>query len=125
MKNFFLLFLLLTSAFSYSQENESVLGKWKGNLDVGTTKLPLIFDIKQNDSKLLYSTMDSPSQKAYNIPVEKTTFSNNEITIEMTNMGISYIGKLTDDKINGKFYQSGLSFNLILEKNDTKTLTEK
>lgn len=69
--------------------------------------------------------MDSPSQKAYNIPVEKTSFSNNEINIEMTTLGISYVGKLDNDKINGKFYQNGLSFNLILEKNIDKTPTEK
>ena len=40
MKNFFLLILLLTSAFSYSQENDNVLGKWTGNLDVGSAELP-------------------------------------------------------------------------------------
>ena len=124
MKNFFLLILLLTSAFSYSQENDNVLGKWTGNLDVGSAQLPLIFHIKQDSNKILTSTMDSPSQKAYNIPVEKTSFSNNEITIEMTNMGISHIGKLEDDKINGKFYQSGLVFNLILKKNNDTTPTK-
>ena len=51
MKNFFLLIFLFFFAFSYSQVNQSVLGKWNGNLDVVSTQLPLIFHIKIDDNK--------------------------------------------------------------------------
>jgi hypothetical protein len=120
MKKFIYLASMFVSLCCYSQANNSIAGKWKGNLNAGGTQLPLVFNIK-NDNGNLVSSMDSPAQGAYNIPVEKTSFSNNEVLIELPSLGISYTGKLENDTINGKFNQGGATFDLSLKREEATT----
>jgi polyisoprenoid-binding protein YceI len=119
MKNLIYLALMLVSVCLYSQTNNAILGKWTGNLEIQGMQLPLVFNIKYENESLV-SSMDSPAQKAYDIPVEKTTFSNNELSIELSNLGISYTGKLENDTINGTLQQGGMSLNLSLKREDEK-----
>ena len=109
---FVILCALLTTQFMQAQD---CIGSWKGTLEVQGMKLPLIFNVS-SDNGTLSSTMDSPDQGAVGIPMDKTTFENNELTIAFTAGGIKYVGKVDGEKIDGTFFQAGQEFPLALAK---------
>ena len=95
---------------------QEVIGTWNGILKVQGMQLSLVFHVNKTD-KGFSSTMDSPDQKAFGIPVTKTNFENSKLTIAITNAGIEYEGVLgTDGIIIGTFKQSGQSFPMNLSK---------
>jgi len=113
MKNSFLLFgLLLLFSPVFGQE---IIGSWAGELDIQGTKLPIIFNIKSSETGFS-ATMDSPSQGAKDIPVGKTTFENNLLVLDASNMKIQYKGTLKNDKIEGAFSQGDMSLPLVLSR---------
>lgn len=103
---------LLASLFTFAQE---ITGSWHGELDVQGMKIPLIFNIMAEGDNLT-STMDSPKQGAKGIPVTKTTFNNNELLIEATNLMVTYKGTLQEDIIEGLFIQNKIEIPLILRR---------
>ena len=108
-------FIFIFGAISavFSQE---VRGTWNGILKVQGMQLGLVFHINKTDNGFS-STMDSPDQKAFGIPVTKTNFENSKLTIAIANAGIEYEGVLgTDGFIIGTFKQSGQSFPMNLSK---------
>lgn len=112
MKKTLVTVLLLSIQLLFAQE---ITGSWQGELDVQGMKLPLIFHIKKEGEKLI-STLDSPKQGATNIPVSTTSYSANQLTLELPALGISYSGKVTNESINGTFKQGGMELPLILSK---------
>ena len=101
--------------FSISTFAQDISGSWKGVLNVQGQEIPLLFNVK-NDNGVLSSTMDSPSQGATDIPMDKTIFEDNELTIAFTQGGIKFIGLLENEAINGTFFQGGMEFPLDLTK---------
>ncbi|MBC7440842.1 MAG: alpha/beta hydrolase, partial [Flavobacterium sp.] len=95
--------------------SQEIKGTWKGDLEVQGTKLPLVFNIKQNENKLV-STMDSPMQGAKDIPVTSTTFEKNELVLSIPTMQIHYKGVLKGDKIEGTFSQGQMSLPFTLSR---------
>ncbi|MBC5861961.1 alpha/beta hydrolase family protein [Flavobacterium turcicum] len=112
MKTTLVTVLLLSIQLLFAQE---ITGSWQGELDVPGMKLPLIFHIKKEGEKLI-STLDSPKQGATNIPVSTTSYSADQLTLELPALGISYSGKVTNESINGTFKQGGMELPLILSK---------
>ncbi|MEM0577755.1 alpha/beta hydrolase family protein [Flavobacterium polysaccharolyticum] len=112
MKTKILSILLFSIQFIFAQE---ITGSWQGELDVQGMKLPLVFHIKKEGEKLI-STLDSPKQGATNIPVSTTSYSADQLTLELPALGISYSGKVTNESINGTFKQGGMELPLILSK---------
>lgn len=111
--------VLIFSASSFQAQD--VAGSWKGKLKVQETmELDLIFNIKNEDGKLI-STMDSPSQGASGIPMDETTFVDGKLTIKFKQAGIKYDASLADETLTGTFNQGGMSFPLTLTKT-VKTL---
>ncbi|CAD7799646.1 Putative penicillin-binding protein PbpX [Chryseobacterium aquaeductus] len=124
MKNKFFLVLILLAQTFYAQE---ITGSWKGELNIEGTKLPIVFHIKQ-DKDLYTSTTDSPLQNVKDMPVDKTTFQNNELMLEIKSIGAVYKGKLNDKKITGTLTQGGESLPLTLEsfeKESVKPVSQK
>jgi fermentation-respiration switch protein FrsA (DUF1100 family) len=79
-------------------------------------QLSLVFHVNKTDNGFS-STMDSPDQKAFGIPVTTTSFESSKLSIAITNAGIEYEGVLgTDGIIIGTFKQSGQSFPMNLSK---------
>lgn len=111
-----ILLIILGTINSYAQ----IEGSWKGTLDVQGAKLDLIFNIENKYGKIT-STMDSPSQGAMGIVMDKTSFENNVLEIAFNQAGIKYKGKLENIVVNGTFYQGGMEFPLHLKK----TIVEK
>ena len=112
---------LFTFQLFFSQK---ITGSWYGNLDVQGQKLPLVFHIDK-DGNDLKSTFDSPTQGAKGIPIKNTLFENNELKFAAPDLGITFTGKLNAEKIEGTFTQSGLSFPLILTRNEETTVVNR
>jgi dipeptidyl aminopeptidase/acylaminoacyl peptidase len=110
-----LILSLMALAFSVSTFAQDISGSWKGVLDVKGQEIPLLFNVK-NDNDILSSTMDSPSQGAVGIQMDKTLFEDNQLTIAFTQGGIKYVGVLDKDTVNGTFYQGGMELPLKLMK---------
>jgi esterase/lipase len=95
---------------------QDIAGTWNGVLKVQGMQLSLVFHIKKTE-KGFSSTMDSPDQKAFGMPVTTTNFENSKLNIAIANPRIEYEGVLgTDGIIIGTFKQSGQSFPMNLSK---------
>lgn len=114
MKTKYLIGLFLCTVQMFFSQN--IIGSWYGNLDVQGQQLPLVFHIEK-DGNDLKSSFDSPLQGAKGIPIKKIVFENNDLTLDATDLGISYKGKYLNDKIEGTFSQSGMNFPLVLTRN--------
>ena len=115
MKNKIILFAFLLISQSIFSQNIS--GTWYGGLDIQGQKLPLVVHISEKDN-VFSSTFDSPLQGAKDIPIEKTAFTNNELTLNATQVGFLFKGKLSDQKISGNFSQNGMNLPMILSRKD-------
>lgn len=101
--------------FSMVAKAQSVSGDWKGTLSVQGINLELIFHISDKDG-VYTSTMDVPAQGATGIPVEKTEFANNKLSMSVPAAKIVFSGELTGDSIAGNFEQMGTKLPLTLRK---------
>ncbi|ADQ17542.1 alpha/beta hydrolase fold protein [Leadbetterella byssophila DSM 17132] len=102
-KLLFLLCVLSPSVFA-----QSVIGSWSGELSFQGVKLPLIIHIKPAGDGIT-ATMDSPYQGAKDLPVQVAKWADELLTIEVTNIGLSYKAKLvTPDSLHGDFSQGPL-----------------
>lgn len=108
------IFLLICVLLTTNLLSQNITGKWYGELEVRGQKVPLVIDI-QKTANGYSSTMDSPKQNAYGIPMYKTSFASGNLFI-MSNQGFSYRGLLHDGEITGKFKQNGLEFPLIFTR---------
>jgi len=92
-------FLVLAISLS----GQDISGQWNGVLKVGAMQLRIVFNVTKTVAG--YSTtMDSPDQGAYCIPVSTTTFENMVLKFEAPNLGIQYEGTLDpSNEISGSF----------------------
>lgn len=104
---------ILLFSFANSQA-QSITGTWKGNLIIGSSALPIVFHIK--DSAATYTaTMDSPEQEAYGIPVDKVSFANGMLSLQITKAHINYRAQLLGDTLlKGVFKQAIIKKELLL-----------
>lgn len=110
---------LLLLFFPFLALSQDINGSWHGELEIQGVKLPLVFNIK-TEGTLLKTTLDSPKQGAKDIPVKNTLFDNNTLSIDASDLGISYKGNYNNEKIEGTFKQGNMEIPLVLEKNQTK-----
>lgn len=102
-KKILALLLALIAIGAYAQE-----GSWKGELDLKSIKLPLVFHFNGNNC-----TMDSPTQGVKGIKAEKTV-QNGKLTIKIPTIGATFEGVALQKSISGTFTQGGMSFPLTL-----------
>ena len=107
--------LILVAIFTLTTASaQDITGTWNGILKVQGMQLSLVFHINKTQNGFS-STMDSPDQKAFGIPVTSTNFENSKLTIAIANAGIAFEGVLgADGIINGTFKQSGQNFPMNL-----------
>ena len=96
---------------------QGISGPWRGDLDLGTTKLAIVFHFDPEGC-----TMDSPDQGAKGLPAEITFISKDSVAVEQKAYGVSYSGKLSDGKIEGRFSQRGMYMPLVLVPGDVVRL---
>lgn len=102
---------LLVSGLILAQD---ITGTWTGKLVIPQGELPLNINVSK-DGAAYSSTLDSPAQNSYGIPVDSTFFENKVLTIVISAIQFRYEGKLTDSKnLKGKMTQYGQVFELDL-----------
>jgi hypothetical protein len=108
-----ILILLLTVCSLYAQD---ITGTWSGTLTIPNQQLRINFNISASDDGYT-STLDSPDQEAYGIPVDTTFFQKPELTIKLASIDLVYVGTLIDDtNINGTLTQFGQAYEINLKK---------
>ena len=107
-----LTFLLVAFATIVAHAQE---GAWSGELDLGGTKLPLVFHFDAEGC-----TMDSPSQGAKGIKALKSYTPEGKIKVEIPMIGASFEGLVVMKMITGTFTQGGASFPLTLKPGEVK-----
>ena len=80
--------LILLLAFSgpvlVAQEDERLVGSWRGGLEVGGgASLAIVFNISQDADGAFTGTMDSPDQGAIGIPLTSVTIEGNSVTVSI------------------------------------------
>lgn len=112
---------LLTFAFVslFAVEMSAQTGSWRGELDLGQMKLPLVFNFSKDASGQMQCTMDSPAQGAKGIPTRVTYCTSDSVALSCDMIGASYAGKIKPGLIKGQFSQRGMSFPLDLTPNSS------
>lgn len=101
--------LMLSSVGVYG-----LTGSWRGELNLGQVKVPLVFNFSETVSGETQCTMDSPSQGAKGIATEVTLCTADSIALTCNIIGASYAGNISDGVIKGRFQQRGYVFPLDL-----------
>ncbi len=113
------LIFIITSVTNMS----ALTGRWRGDLSLGPSKVPLIFGFKVNETGTTEATLDSPQQNAKNIPLQVLYCSEDSVSVECKMLGASYSGKIVGNEIVGTFSQRG--FNLPLTLSQELPLSER
>jgi uncharacterized protein len=105
---------------------EDIKGLWIGNLEVpGGVELRILFNISTRPDGSVNATMDSLDQGARGIPVEKITYKDGNLSLEVKSVRGGFEGTLNESgkTIEGEWKQSGSTLPLVLTHID-KTLPE-
>ena len=114
MKRVKSIFIMLLAICSLSAQD--ITGTWSGALTIPDGQLRVNFNISAADDGYT-STLDSPDQEAFGIPVDTTFFKKPELTIKLASIDLVYVGSLVDDNnIKGTLTQFGQTFELNLVK---------
>lgn len=90
-------------------------GSWRGNLELGQTKIPLVFNFSESEEGKTSCTLASPSQGVKGIPADVTFCSVDSVAVECKSIGATFNGSIASDSISGKFTQRGMTFPLLLK----------
>lgn len=101
-------------------------GVWNGNLLLTpAVKLSLVFHISESPEGKTEVTLDSPDQGAYGIPVDVKDITSDTISLTAPSLNMTFEGSLKDGKIDGIFWQNGMTFPLILEQTQEEDQTHR
>ena len=116
------LLLLITGASAIAQD---ITGDWYGILKVQGSQLDIVFHISEIEDGYA-TTMDSPGQSAFGIPLDSTFFEKNVLEIKAPALGgLQYEGKLSDTGITGTFKQGGMQLPLDLSREKAESNSEE
>ena len=98
----------VTVAFGVSAEPLSLAGDWDGTLDAGVAQLRLVLHMKTNNDGSYTATLDSIDQGANGIPVEKVTFKDDTLKLDIPAVHGSYEGSVDAEAktLTGKWAQA-------------------
>ena len=119
MKRLSTLLILLLAVVTVSAQD--ITGTWTGSVSFtdqmgSTVELGINFNISSTEKGYI-STLDSPDQDTFGIPVDSTIFKKPELTFKVSDLYLEYVGNLVDDaNIKGTLTQGGQSFELDLIK---------
>lgn len=106
--------ITVVAIFLSATDAHGLNGTWRGSLDLGQVKLPLVFNFKETSSGETQCTMDSPSQGAKDIATEVELCTSDSISLKCNAIMASYTGRISDGVIKGVFSQRGFSIPLDL-----------
>ena len=111
-----ILFFILTFIFTAFLSAQDITGSWNGEIQAGSKKIYFIFNISKTSE---YKTViDIPTQRINGIVAQKTHLENNQLTVDISNLGMIYKGVLNPDKnqIEGRVTEGANSFSLTLKR---------
>jgi len=111
MKALFFTTILAISSLVISAQNFT--GSWQGDLNVPAGKLPVVFNIIQNEGKFT-ATMDSPNQGVKGIPISSVQIKDSVLQLTLSSIGASYEGIWKNSTITGTYKQNGVALPLAL-----------
>ena len=114
MRRFLLWILLLVPMVTLGQNVE---GSWHGSLELGGTKLRLVFHLMQEEGSWR-ATMDSPDQGARGIPVDSVAVTPLGVTLAIKPLQMTYTAGYLGESLVGMLTQSGQSFSLMLKRGE-------
>ena len=117
----FILLLVCSGPGLVAQENERLVGSWRGGLEVGGgASLTIVFNISQDAGGAFTGTMDSPDQGAVGIPLTSVSIEGSSVTFSIQAVQGTYTGTLSNegDQISGTWSQGPASLPLSLVKGD-------
>ncbi len=95
---------------------QDITGSWRGALPVGNKSLQIIFNINKKADNTFNATFDSPDQKAFGLPCNKTSVIKDSLFVEIAMIGGSYKGVWNGkDSISGTFRQGSSNLTLKLK----------
>lgn len=106
--------VLLVVAWMSTANAFGLSGSWRGELDLGQMKLPLVFHFSETADGKTLCTLDSPSQGAQGIPTEVIMCTADSVSLTCNAIGAAYTGKISENIITGTFRQQGYAFTLNL-----------
>ena len=110
--------LLISLTFTLGiLQAQTVEGDWSGKLNAAGQEIPLIFHFSGTDDALT-ATMDSPSQGASGIPVEKVSFADGELSLSLMGGQVLYVAQIKGETMEGTFKQGGAELPLNLSKGE-------
>ena len=115
-KNSFIFAALIFAVISTVQ-GQDLKGDWSGVLNAMGQEIPLVLHFT-GEGDALEATLDSPSQGAVGLPVDKVSLEGS--TLKLTVMGgqIVYDAQVDGDDMKGTFKQGGMTMELNLKKGD-------
>jgi len=111
--------ILILVSLSQSIYAQDLNGQWNGSLQTPGAAYRLVFHIRENGATY-EATLDSPDQNTTGIPVTVTR-NRADIKLDISRIGAVYEGIVSDNRISGRWTQSGMTFPLILQKAEPPT----
>ncbi|MGD1893821.1 MAG: hypothetical protein ACFB15_24910, partial [Cyclobacteriaceae bacterium] len=96
---------------------QTIEGDWSGKLSASGQEIPLIFHFSGTDDALT-ATMDSPSQGASGVPVEKVNYADGELSLSLMGGQVAYVAEVDGETMEGTFKQAGAEMPLSLSKGE-------
>ncbi len=107
---------ILSMLTSVVAANPSPVGDWQGKLDIQPgVSLTLVVHIEQQGDTLT-STLDSPDQGSYGIPVANTQLESSTLTLDIAIIGAKLVATVGDDTLKGTFTQAQQDLPITLSK---------
>jgi len=110
----FAIVLTLSIASVFSQD---ISGDWSGKAKRGDKEITFVFNIKQEGANYS-SVMNVPTFRISGMKPAVTTFTNGKLTIDGSNLGMSYIGDFNSElqQFEGHYKEGGIEMALNLKK---------
>ena len=95
-------------------------GYWTGTLEVGSTQLPVGVALEQAEGGAWTGALDSPSQGAFDIPLEVEVADGDRLVLAVAAIGGRYEGRWNDEEKSwdGTWTQGGQPFVLKLQRGE-------
>ena len=101
---------MIAVVMTWTADVYALTGSWRGTLNLGQMKVPLVFNFSEAATGETQCTMDSPSQGAKGIATEVVLCTADSVSLTCNAIGVSYTGKISAGSINGRFSQRGYVF---------------
>lgn len=110
--------ILMTALLLSATECGALTASWRGDLTIGSVRLPIVLNFTENEDGTTSCTLDSPSQGAKGIPAKVTFCSSDSVAVDIAMIGAGYNGRVYPNEIRGIFSQGGYNLPLVLTKEE-------